>query len=147
MAISTVPAPDESEVRSHPEMLSPFVRVTAVCSLLGAEVIHAAVIQEHIQEWLPLGIFFLVISLVEGFLAVALITRPSRRLVRPIIVVSLGTVVLWLYTRTLGLPIGPMAGRVEEFGRLDVVCSILELVTVAVLLVRPGQRLWTRTKR
>jgi hypothetical protein len=144
MAVSALPAPAEPAVRSQPDVLPLLVRVTAVGCLLAGEAIHTSVIQEHIDEWLPLGIFFFVISLVEGLLAVALITRPSRRVVRLVVAVSLGTVVLWLYTRTLGIPIGPMAGSVEEVGPLDIICTVLELVTAAALLVRPGQKIWTK---
>jgi hypothetical protein len=112
--------------------------VIAVCGLFGAEAIHTAVIQEHIDEWLPFGLFFLGLSITEGLLAVALITKPSRWVIRLVIGVSLGTVVLWLYTRTVGVPLGPMAGHVEELGRLDTACSVLELMTAGVLLAKPA---------
>jgi hypothetical protein len=85
-------------------------RVTAVSCLFGAEAIHVAVIEEHINEWLPAGLFFVGLSLVEGLLAVTLITAPSRGVERLVVVVSLGTVALWLVSRTIGLPLGPMAG-------------------------------------
>jgi len=109
-------------------------RVTAVSCLFGAEAIHTAVIAEYIQEWLPAGLFFLVLSLVQGLLAVALIAAPSRRLERVIIGVSLGTVALWLLSRSVGIPIGPMAWIAEPIGRADIVATALELVTAAVLL-------------
>ncbi|MDQ1484131.1 MAG: hypothetical protein QOF35_2207 [Actinomycetota bacterium] len=140
MAVNALSRRAESAARSHPDVLPLATRVVAVCCLFGAEAIHTAVIQEHIDEWLPIGLFFLTISIVEGFLAVALIIEPSRWLIRVIVVVSLGTVSLWLYTRTLGLPIGPMAGSVEAMGRLDIICSVLEVVTAAALLLRPRQR-------
>jgi len=110
------------------------VRVTVVSCLLGTEAIHTAVIADHINEWLPFGLFFLVISIVEGLLAVALITSPSRAVERLAIGVSLGTVALWLQSRTLGIPIGPMAGAVEPFGYPDLAASVLELATAALLL-------------
>jgi hypothetical protein len=135
MAVSALPSATGSGLRSRSPVLLPMtVRVTAVCSLFGAEAIHTAVISEHINEWLPIGLFFVGLSLTEGLLAVALITKPSRGVIRLVLGVSLGTVALWLYTRTAGLPIGPMAGHVEEVGRLDLVCSLLELLTAIVLL-------------
>jgi peptidoglycan biosynthesis protein MviN/MurJ (putative lipid II flippase) len=138
VAVSALPLAAQPGAHARPATLLPMTfRIAAVCSLFGAEAIHAGVIQEHIDEWLPIGLFFVGISLIEGILAVALITKPSRRVIRLAIAVSLGTVALWLYTRTAGLPVGPMAGHVEEVGWPDLLCSLLELVTVAVLLV-PG---------
>ena len=109
-------------------------RVTAVSCLFGAEAIHTAVIAENFQEWLPAGLFFAGLSLVQGLLAVALIAAPSRRVERLIIGVSLGTVALWLLSRTVGIPIGPMAWTNEPIGRVDTVATVFELVTAAVLL-------------
>jgi len=112
----------------------PLARLTAVCCLFGAEAIHTSVMDEHINEWLPIGLFFLAISLVEGLLAVALITVPTPKVSKLAIGVSLGTVALWLLTRTVGIPIGPMAWNAEPFGRADTLSSALELVTAVVLL-------------
>jgi hypothetical protein len=120
------------------------VRVTAVSCLFGAEAIHSAVIDEHIQEWLPAGLFFLVLSIIEGVLAVTLLTAaPSRRVKWLIVGVSLGTVALWLVSRTLGLPFGHMGG-VEPVGRADTVSSVLELVTAVVLLAPATATTWRR---
>ncbi len=44
-------------------------RVTAAGCLLGAEAIHVAVMDDHFDEWLLAGLFFLAISLAEGLLA------------------------------------------------------------------------------
>ncbi len=108
-------------------------RVTAICCLFGAQAIHTGVIGEHLLMWPPAGLFFLGISLVEGALAVALMMFPSRIVRHLVIWVSLGVVALWLFSRTVGLPFSPMA--MEPFGREDVVCSLLELLTAAVLIV------------
>lgn len=110
------------------------VRVTAVCCLFGAEAVHVAVLDEHIDEWLPAGLFFLGLSLAEGALAVALIVAPSRNVARLVVGISLATVVLWLTSRSFGLPIGPMTGVAEPVGRADTVATVLELVTAAALL-------------
>lgn len=107
-------------------------RVTAAC-LLGAEAIHVAVMDDHLEEWLLAGLFFLAISLAEGLLAVALLVRPSLTVSRLAVGVSLATVVLWLGSRTIGLPAGPAPG-VEPFGPADSIASLLELPTAAALL-------------
>ncbi|MBA2560980.1 MAG: hypothetical protein H0V07_14050 [Propionibacteriales bacterium] len=86
-------------------------------------------------EWLPAGLFFLILALVEGVLAVALLAALARRIERLTIVVSLATVAVWVVTRTVGLPVGPMAAA-EPVGRPDLVASALELTTAVVLLAR-----------
>jgi hypothetical protein len=45
---------------------------------------------------------------------------------------------LWLATRTIGIPIGPEAGEKETFGFRDVACSTAEVLVAvfAVLAVR-----------
>jgi hypothetical membrane protein len=110
-------------------------RVTAVSCLFGAEAVHLAVVDEHLQEWLLAGLFFLVLALVEGVLAAALVVAGTPAVRWTVVSVSLGTVALWLLTRTVGLPFGPMAGRPEPLGQADMVATLLELVTAVVLLV------------
>jgi len=126
----SLPAARISQTASLPWL----VRVTAISCLFGAEAIDAAVIEEHISEWLPAGLFFIGLSLVQGLLAVTLIVAPSSRVARLTIGVSLATVALWLYSRTVGLPFGPMAWTAEPIGRADAIATFFELVTVAVLL-------------
>jgi hypothetical protein len=110
-------------------------RVTAVSCLFGAEAVHIAVMDEHLHEWLLAGLFFLVLAVVEGLLAAALVVAGTPALRWTAVCVSLGTVALWLLTRTAGLPFGPMAGRPEPVGQADMVATLLELVTAVVLLV------------
>ena len=60
---------------------------------------------------------------------------------------SAGPLLVWLYSRTLGLPFGPDAGIPEAVGIPDVVCCALEigtLIAAVVLLRRPG---WLRGDR
>jgi len=113
---------------------------TAIACLFGAQYIHWAVVDPHWAEWAPAGIFFVVIALIEGLLAVGLIVSRSRRLVTAVIAFNLATVVLWAVSRTVGLPIGPGAGRPEALGRGDYIASLLELAAVLVLrpFLRPG---------
>jgi hypothetical protein len=112
----------------------PLLRLTAVACLFGAEAIHIAVIDEHLSEWLPAGLFFVGIALAEGLLGVGLLVKPTARLRRAAIWVSLGTVAVWLLSRTAGLPVGPMSGRTEHVGISDSVATGFELVTAFALL-------------
>jgi hypothetical protein len=111
-------------------------RLAAAAGLLGAETIHVVVMAEHFTQWLPAGLFFLVVAVLEGLAAVALIVGASRRVEQLAIVLNLATVAVWVVSRTVGLPVGPMAGMAEPVGRADLIATTLELATVAVLLVK-----------
>src|SRR4051812_43864138 len=84
-------------------------RSTAVFTLVGAAVIHESVVEPHARVWLVEGAFFVVLSMLEAFLAVALVSARSRSFDRVTIAVSLGTVALWALSRTVGVPLGPSA--------------------------------------
>jgi hypothetical protein len=44
-------------------------------------------------------------------------------------------IVLWMVTRTLGIPLGPEAGMIEEIGVLDLTSKIAELAVIICLAV------------
>ena len=73
--------------------------------------------------------------------AALLAARPRRLALIAAVVVSAGPLLVWLYSRTLGLPFGPDAGIAEAVGIPDVVCCALEigtLIAAVMLLRRPG---------
>ena len=53
---------------------------------------------------------------------------------------NLGVVVLYLVSRTSGVPFGPHAGRAEEAGVLDMSTTAVELAAVVFLLSLLGGR-------
>ncbi|HMN62120.1 MAG TPA: hypothetical protein PJ988_17250, partial [Anaerolinea sp.] len=63
-------------------------------------------------------------------------TRPVRREVLWAgILGNAAIIALWIVTRTLGIPLGPEAGMVEEIGALDLTSKIAELVVIVCLAV------------
>jgi len=100
--------------------------------LLGAAGLHIAVISEHFGEWPPAGWFFVGLSIVEVAAAV-LVWSARPQMTSLIIALSLGTVVLWAVSRTVGLPFGPEPWTAEEIGALDIAATLLEAVTAVVL--------------
>jgi hypothetical protein len=75
------------------------------------------VISEHLAEWWGYGSFFVVISLAQVLYPIALDRWPGRRLFLLGIVGNLVSLLLWLVSRTLGIPfVGPDAGQVEAVG-------------------------------
>ncbi len=125
------------------------LRLTAAACSLGAAAIHFMVMGEHFSQWWAYGAFFAVAAWVQVIWAVALAAGHAPR---PLLVLGgagqLGIVVLWLVTRTTGLPFGPDNGNAEAAGAADVVSCVLEVLAAAaaLLLLRPvGRRPVART--
>jgi hypothetical protein len=107
-------------------------RVVVASALVGAALIHGSVAGEHFGEWVPAGAFFLTVQLVELVLALLAAVAWDRRVAELVVVTGVGTVVVWLVSRTIGMPIGPADFRVPEpVGLSDLLCGVLELASVA----------------
>lgn len=107
--------------------------VGAALSTIAA-LIHAWLTPTHFEEWWGYGLFFLVAAIVQGLLAIALLGRPSPSLIAAGIAANAGIVLLYLVTRTAGIPLfGPDAGEVEEVGVLDLISTAAEIGLIAVL--------------
>ncbi len=119
---------------------SPWLQATALASF-GAAVVHAAVMPDHFKESVIYGLFFLCASVGQLAFGVLILARPSRRLVGAGILGSGLVVVLWLVSRTLGVPIGPNNGAAESFGLLDALASSYEAATVVFGIL--ALRAWT----
>jgi manganese oxidase len=105
----------------------------AALSLLAA-VIHLRVMPEHFEEWWGYGAFFLVCAAAQVVYVPILLRWPARPVLLIGVAGNLAVVILWLVTRTAGIPFfGPHAGDVEEIGALDLTCTLAEVGLVAVL--------------
>lgn len=110
----------------------------AVFSLL-ATAVHVAVAPEHFHEAVAFGVFFTVTSICQLAWAALMLGRLRRSVVVAGALGNAAIVVLWLYTRLVGVPVGPEAGETEAFGSLDVLSSAAEIGIVALtvwMLVR-----------
>src|SRR3954452_11899159 len=119
---------------SPPRASAQLVARVGVCTALtGAAVIHGTVVSEHYAQWRLAGLFFLGTQLVEVFLVLAAVYFWGRTTAQLIVVTSVGTVAVWLLSRTLGMPFGPAAFRVPEaVGVPDIACCLLELAAAAL---------------
>ncbi|GAA1896644.1 hypothetical protein [Lapillicoccus jejuensis] len=110
-------------------------------TLAGTAAIHLAVVPEHLEEWPAAGAFFLVLATVE-LLAAAAVLRRLRGDLLVVVAVSVVPLVVWLVSRTMGLPIGPEPGATEAVGPADVVSCLLELGSLLLvgLLVTAAPR-------
>ncbi len=122
------------------------LRLLLVAGLIASAHLHAAVIPQHLTEWPAAGGFFALLTAAEiAVAAILLAPRPQRVALIAAAAVSTGPLLVWLYSRTAGLPFGPEAGQPESVGLPDVVCCVLEIVALsaAVLLLRRENR-WLR---
>jgi hypothetical protein len=116
------------------------VLVAAGLSTAGAAAVHFAVTQEHVREWWGYGAFFFVSAWAQLLWAALVVRVHSRGLVTVGLVGNAAVVVLWVVTRTVGLPFGPEPGDAEVVGRADVIATALEVVAALcclAVLVRP----------
>ncbi len=100
----------------------------AVVSSAAAAGVHAAVGPAHFIEGAVFGVFFAGTALAPVGWSLAMATRPTRRLLLAGLVGNGAVLILWLTTRTLGLP-GLLPGP-EAVGIWDISCGAWELAVV-----------------
>jgi hypothetical protein len=109
----------------------------------AAGLIHLAFVREHVHEYVPFGVFFLVVGVFQlAWAAMVLAPRRPWFLVTGILV-NAATIALWIVTRTVGLPIGPEHWTAEAARWPDVTAGVLEAILVlgcAAVLAMRGRR-------
>lgn len=107
---------------------------------LGAAGIHFAVMGDHFNETWYHGSFFAAIAWLQLAWAVAIVMKPSRKVLIAGIVGSLVIVEVWLVSRTIGIPFGPNSGQSEPVAFADVLSTILEggIALGSLALLRPS---------
>jgi hypothetical protein len=132
----------EAKVLNHPiySGRSKMILYAAAAFSLLAALIHLGVITEHFEEWWGYGAFFLISAVTQGVYSAALLRWPRRPLLLLGIGGNVSIIVLYLLTRTVGIPyFGPHVGEVEGVGVADLFATTAELALVimlGVLLVR-----------
>jgi hypothetical protein len=111
------------------------IRCAALLTV-GAALIHVGVSADHFQEWWAAGLFFLVSAAAQLGWAVWCWSRASSR--RVLLAGAGGSAALalvWVVSRTSGLPFGPGAGVAEPVGVADTVCVALEVLSAVLATV------------
>jgi hypothetical protein len=120
----------------HLKPRSWLVRATVLAVSLG--LIHILATPLYFEQWLGYGAFFFAVAVLQVMYSMALaVGKPSRALFWTGIAGNALVIALWAYTRTAGIPFGPMAGEVLPVSLLDGVAQILaatQIVHLAVLL-------------
>ena len=112
----------------------------AAISSIGAAAIHLLVVPEHADEYLPAGVFFAVLAAFQLAWAVAWLRRPADWLAVLGVAANVVTIGIWVWSRTIGFPVGAEPGAVEPIGYRDVLAAVLEVVLVVVLVATLSER-------
>ncbi|MDQ6858397.1 MAG: hypothetical protein M3Z65_05315 [Chloroflexota bacterium] len=111
----------------HGAVRSAIAALIAACSL-GAGAIHIGVVGEH--EGMAAA-FFIGIAAVQVVTGALWVRRPGPRLATVLTIANLGTIVVWAWSRSLGLPFLPE--QPEPIGRADVIATVFEGVVVLAI--------------
>ena len=123
-------------------------RLWAGFALLGAGLIHLAVVREHAGISPLHGAFFVAAGGLQVLWAVMTMARTTAPLPRVVGAVQLGLVAMWAVSRTTGLPVAPAPWTREAVGAADLLAVLLELVALAALAVTSSRtRIARRTIR
>ena len=74
----STPVLADTEVRTWPATLRPYLLGALAALSVGAAAIHFAVVFEHFSEYTLYGVFFLVLSWAQLIWPAVLVWRPSR---------------------------------------------------------------------
>jgi hypothetical protein len=96
----------------------------------------------HFAESTAEGVGFLAAAWLQIALGVAVLLRPTRRVVIAIVVVSAACIGAWAVSRIWGLPFGHEAGHAESVTVVDALTVVMEAFTIvlAALLLAPVVR-------
>lgn len=108
----------------------PLLRIVAG-SGAAAAAIHFAVAPSHWNQHLSYGVFFLLAATGQLGYAVVMLNQLRRAHLAGYIAGNIAILLLWLCSRTVGVPVGPAAWEREPVGVLDVLAGAFELVLVA----------------
>ena len=99
--------------------------------MIGATVVsgsvHGGMTAHHAREAALLGWAMALMCLAQLIWAVWMLFAPSLRLVEIGVLGNLGIVMLWAWTRLVGIPFGIAGGLRQRIGPWDLTCTLLEV--------------------
>ena len=113
---------------------SVFVRATLAAALLGAAIIHFAMVPQHMSEWAPEGIAFVATGWVQVALGIGVVIRPKRWMLLATLLASALFLAAWAVTRLWGAPFGPGSGVAQPASFVDIACVALEAIALVIAI-------------
>ncbi|HEY9472240.1 MAG TPA: hypothetical protein VIS06_00145, partial [Mycobacteriales bacterium] len=83
------------------------------------------------SEWWVAALLFTVVGAFQIIWGVAALNENRRPILQLGVVVNVVAILLWVVSRTFGLPFGPEPGQAEDVDVLSVACVLAELAVIA----------------
>jgi hypothetical protein len=123
-SMSTALARADASSRAQGVYADALLHVAALSIVAGS--IHAVAAPSHFAETWTHGCFFAGLAVFQLGWGARIYSRPSPRGLRAGIAVSVAVIVLWIVSRTAGVPFGPEAWHPEPVGAMDVAATATE---------------------
>jgi hypothetical protein len=108
---------------------------------LAAAWVHFAYTASHWRDWWAYGAFFLGMGIFQSLSVPAILRWPRSLWVGlATIAGNLGIVGMYVYSRTVEIPMGPHEGIVEKAGAIDLATTGAEIAIMALVLTVVGTR-------
>lgn len=109
------------------------VRLAAAACAFTAQLAHLWVLPEEFTSWPVRGMFFFVVAMIQGILAVLIAFGPRRSTVWFGIAFNALVVGIWLFSRTIGVP-SLIIFIPEPFAWPDAIATAAELLLITLLV-------------
>jgi hypothetical protein len=129
------------------------LEVVAAGLSLAAGAVHAMAGPAHLAEWWAYGLFFFAAAAFQAAYGLLLYTRGIEgwggwlavrgTVYRLGIAVTLGIILVWVVSRTVGVPLGPEAFEREPVGGLDAISKAIE----GALVIALARLSWLASRR
>src|SRR4051794_19204571 len=113
--------------------------VAAVLSAASG-VVHLVMVPSHTGESMVEGLAFALSGWFQLVTAWLLLTRPSRRLLTPIAIVNAVFIGAWIWSRTVGWPVGSHAWHAEKATFIDEVTVGFEATLIVCCVIAARRR-------
>jgi hypothetical protein len=105
-----------------------------LAGLLGTALVHATTVPDQLSTWPAAGIALLLLVIAQTDTALLYLLRLRTAQYALTAAVTAIPLLVWLYTHTAGLPLGPHAGNPQPLGLTDTALALLEATTLTVAL-------------
>src|SRR5262245_2189644 len=109
-----------------------YLRWVLAALALGAGIIHFAVSGDHYALTWMHGTFFAVVAWLQVSWAVAVVLKPTRRLLIAGVVLNAVIIGMWVVSRVWGTPFGDTAWTPEPIGWADGLSTLFEVGIIAI---------------